>query len=189
MRRAIRLVVFGRQGAGKGTQCIRLAEHFGVPHISTGEILRAAVEEGTGFGLKAKAYMDAGELLPDDVISGVVDERLRKDDTRQGFLLDGFPRTVAQAEALIDMVGEEGVDLAIDIDVPIPVVTQRMKLRGRDDDTDEAIRVRLETYEIETRPVLDFFDDLDKLAVVDGDGTEEEVFERIVDSIGRHAAA
>src|SRR3954468_6712076 len=97
------MVLLGRQGAGKGTQCVRLARHYVVPHISTGDILRTAVREGTEFGRKAKEYMDAGELLPDDIMIGLVDERLDRDDTRsRGFILDGFPRTVAQGEALLE---------------------------------------------------------------------------------------
>src|SRR5215213_6158182 len=104
-----RLVLLGRQGAGKGTQCARLSRHYVVPHISTGEMLRTAVKEGTAFGRKAKEYMDAGELLPDDVMIGVVEERLDKDDTKKrGFILDGFPRTVTQAEALAELTQPTG---------------------------------------------------------------------------------
>src|SRR5919205_3196151 len=105
-----RLVMLGRQGAGKGTQCARLSRHYVVPHISTGEMLRTAVKEGTEFGRKAKEYMDAGELLPDDIMVGIVDERLDRDDTRnRGFILDGFPRTVAQAAALMDITSPRGI--------------------------------------------------------------------------------
>ena len=107
-----RLVLLGRQGAGKGTQCVRLSRHYVVPHISTGDMLRLAVREGTEFGKKAKEYMDAGDLLPDDVIVGIVDERLSLDDTRaRGFILDGFPRTVKQAEALDAMLAEKAMPL------------------------------------------------------------------------------
>src|SRR5215216_7503630 len=106
-----RLVLLGRQGAGKGTQCVRLSRHYVVPHISTGDMLRSAVKEGTEFGLKAKAIMDRGELVSDDIMGGVVGERLEGDDTRNGYILDGFPRTVPQAELLADITREQPLDL------------------------------------------------------------------------------
>jgi adenylate kinase len=125
-----RLVLLGRQGAGKGTQCTRLSRHYVVPHISTGDILRAAVREGTEFGKKAKELMDAGELLPDDVIVGIIDERLDRDDTRtRGFILDGFPRTTTQAEELLRITAPRGIDLAVNLDVPREIVLQRLASR------------------------------------------------------------
>jgi adenylate kinase len=127
-----RLVLLGRQGAGKGTQCVRLARHYVVPHISTGDMLRMAVKEGTDFGRKAKEYMDAGELLPDDVIVGIVSERLaRKDTSNRGYVLDGFPRTVGQAEALADITSSatQPLDLVIDLDVDEDVVIERISKR------------------------------------------------------------
>lgn len=125
-----RLVMLGRQGAGKGTQCIRLSRHFIVPHISTGDMLRAAVKEGTEFGRKAQEYMQAGELLPDDIIIGVVEERLLKDDTRnRGYILDGFPRTRSQAESLAEITAEQPLDLVIDLHVPTDVVLGRLASR------------------------------------------------------------
>ncbi len=125
-----RLVMLGRQGAGKGTQCTRLSRHFVVPHISTGDMLRAAVKEGTAFGQKAQEYMSAGELLPDDVIIGIVEERLLKDDTRnRGYILDGFPRTEEQAESLAEITSEQPLDMVIDLDVPTGVVLERLASR------------------------------------------------------------
>lgn len=125
-----RLVLLGRQGAGKGTQCTRLSRHYVVPHISTGDILRAAVREGTEFGKKAKELMDAGELLPDDVIVGIVDERLDRDDTRgRGFILDGFPRTTHQAEELLRITAPRGIDAAVNLEVPRDVVLERLASR------------------------------------------------------------
>jgi adenylate kinase len=125
-----RLVLLGRQGAGKGTQCTRLSRHYVVPHISTGDILRAAVREGTEFGKKAKELMDAGELLPDDVIVGIIDERLDRDDTRaRGFILDGFPRTTTQAEELLRITAPRGIDLAVNLEVPRELVLQRLASR------------------------------------------------------------
>ncbi len=125
-----RLVLLGRQGAGKGTQCVRLSRHYVVPHISTGDMLRSAVKEGTEFGLKAKAIMDRGELVSDDIMGGVVRERLDSDDTRgRGYILDGFPRTVPQAALLEDITREEPLDLVIDLVVPIDVVRERLASR------------------------------------------------------------
>ncbi|HEV7886462.1 MAG TPA: adenylate kinase [Acidimicrobiales bacterium] len=126
----VRLVILGKQGAGKGTQCVRLARHYVVPHISTGDMFRAAVRMGTEFGMRAKEFMDAGELIPDDVVVGVVLERLDQDDTKnRGFILDGFPRTSNQAEKLSAILGEHDVDLAIDIEVPREIVLQRLASR------------------------------------------------------------
>ncbi|HZQ28272.1 MAG TPA: adenylate kinase [Acidimicrobiales bacterium] len=123
----VRLVILGKQGAGKGTQCVRLARHYVVPHISTGDMFRAAVRMGTEFGLRAKEFMDAGELIPDEVVVGVVRERLDQDDTKnRGFILDGFPRTTFQAEELSKILAPYDVDLAIDIEVPMEVVLKRL---------------------------------------------------------------
>lgn len=209
MGRSVRLIIFGRQGAGKGTQATRLSEHYRVPHVSTGDMLRAAVKEGTAFGLKAKGYMDAGQLLPDDVIVGIVEERLTKPDAEGGFLLDGFPRTVGQAQSLMAATAPGGIDLSVNLEVPESVVIERLSSRRvcdqcgaiystaepptkpwvcdacggsvvqRDDDTEDAIRTRLTTYQRETAPLIAWFDDLGKLATVDGIGTTDEVFERI----------
>lgn len=125
-----RLVMLGRQGAGKGTQCTRLSRHFVVPHISTGDMLRAAVKEGTEFGRKAQEYMSAGDLLPDDIIIGIVEERLLKDDTRnRGFILDGFPRTEEQAESLAEITSDQPLNMVIDLDVPTDIVLERLASR------------------------------------------------------------
>ena len=180
----VRLVLLGRQGAGKGTQAVRLAEHYNAPHVSTGDMLRAAVAEGTEFGRKAKEIMDRGDLVPDDVIVGVVEERLDKDDVRAaGFLLDGFPRTVAQAEALAELTESDGLHAVVNIDVPLDEVRARMKARGRDDDTDEAIDRRLELYEQETAPLIAFYEQRGLMVNVDGFGTMDEVFARLVAAI------
>lgn len=180
MASPVRLVVLGRQGAGKGTQCARLAQHYGALHISTGDMLRAAVAEGTEFGRKANEYMSAGDLVPDDVMLGVVTDRLAKPDAvEHGFLLDGYPRNVSQAEALDGMVGADGIDRVIDIDVPLEVVLERIKGRARSDDNEEAVRRRLELYETQTRPLTAFYEARGKMATVDGVGSEDEVFERL----------
>lgn len=212
-----RLIVLGRQGAGKGTQCVRLSRHYVVPHISTGDMLRAAVREGTEFGRKAKEFMDAGDLLPDDVIVGIIDERLEKDDTRtRGFILDGFPRTVAQADSLLQITQPRGIDLAVNLEVAVDVVLSRLAARRvctdcganysvdepprypwtcdicggdvvqRDDDTEDAIKRRLDLYERETAPLIAWFSERDLLLQVDGLGDPDEVTARLIRVIDRH---
>ncbi len=179
--RPVRLVILGRQGSGKGTQSEMLVEHYGTVHISTGDMLRAAVEAGSELGRRAKEIMDAGDLVPDEVMVGIVEERLAQPDVvEHGFLLDGFPRTPAQADALEEIIADHPLDAAVNIDVPVAEVTRRMIDRGRDDDTPDGIARRLELYEQETAPLLEWFAARDLLRVVDGLGTEPEVFERVV---------
>jgi adenylate kinase len=179
----MRLIVFGRQGAGKGTQCVKLSDHLGIPHISTGDMLRAAVEEGTEIGRTAETYLKGGHLVPDDVMAEVVAERLAKKDAQQGFLLDGFPRTLPQAEALLAIL-DGSVDVVVNLDVPVPVVRQRMIERNRDDDTPEAIDTRLAAYEADTVPVMELFERRGELIVVDGEGEIDEIFARLTAALG-----
>ncbi len=209
-----RLVLLGRQGAGKGTQCVRLSRHYVIPHISTGDMLRQAVRTGTEFGLKAKAIMDAGDLVPDDIMGGIVRERLDSDDTRgRGYILDGFPRTVPQAELLHEITQDEPLDLVIDLVVPTDVVLERLAARRvcsdcganysvdkppkyqwvcdncggdvvqRADDTPEAIQKRLDLYERETAPLIAWYADRKLLAEVDGLGPPDEVTARLIAAI------
>jgi adenylate kinase len=180
----LRLVILGRQGSGKGTQSARLVAHYGLIHVSTGDMLRAAVREGSDVGRRAKAVMDAGDLVSDEIMNAVVAERLTKPDIqRHGVLLDGFPRTPAQADVLEQIVGPGGLDGAINLDVAVDVVRARMLGRGRPDDTPEAIERRLALYERETAPLLDWFEERGLLVVIDGVGPEEDVFHRIVEAI------
>lgn len=175
------VVILGRQGSGKGTQSAYIVEQFGLVHVSTGDMLRAAVAEQTELGLRAGQLMDAGELVPDDVMCGIVADRLAKDDVvSHGVLLDGFPRTTPQADALSEITADRGgIDVALNLEVPVDEVTARMLDRGRSDDTAEAIRRRLDLYEEQTAPLLEWFSQRDLLRVVDGLGTTDEVFDRI----------
>jgi adenylate kinase len=208
---AVKLVLFGRQGAGKGTQSAVLSKHYGAPHISTGDMLREAVTEGTEFGLKAQTFLDSGALLPDEVMLGVISERLAHDDVQaEGFLLDGYPRTVGQAEALL---GITAVDLAINIEVPRDVVLERLSSRRvckdcgaiystaeppsspwtcdvcggevvqRADDTPEAISRRLEAYDRDTVPAIEVFAARGLLVSIDGLGRPDDVTGRLIEAI------
>ena len=214
MRPGARLVVLGRQGAGKGTQCLRLSRHYVVPHISTGDMLRAAVKAETELGKQAGALMAEGALVPDSLMVGIVRERLNEDDTTQrGYILDGFPRTVAQAEQLADITAEQPLDVVVDLDVPEEVVLQRLASRRvcvdcgtnysldeppkygwtcdncggeviqREDDTPEAIQKRLDAYERETSPLVKWYSDRGLLEVVDGLGEPDEVTARLIAAI------
>ena len=209
-----RLVVLGKQGAGKGTQAVRISRHYAVPHISTGDMFRASVRSGSEFGAKARKYMDSGDLVPDDVVIGLVRERLSQDDARlRGFVLDGFPRTVHQAEALDEMLAPSGVELVVDLEVPTDVVLKRLASRRvcvecgtnysverppehpekcdicggqvvqREDDTESAIRRRLELYEEQTAPLIAWYLAKDKLVTVDGVGEHDRVTTRLIRAI------
>jgi adenylate kinase len=179
---AVHLVILGRQGSGKGTQAARLVEAYSPIHVSTGDMLRTAVAAGTELGREAGALMDAGDLVGDDLINGIVAERLSQPDVAEhGFLLDGYPRTPDQAAAMEGFLSEAGTTLdgAVNLDVSVDEVTARMVARGRVDDTEEAIRRRLDLYESETAPLLAWFADHGLLDVVDGMGDEDVVFGRL----------
>ncbi|MDA8313270.1 MAG: adenylate kinase [Actinomycetota bacterium] len=210
----VRLVVLGKQGAGKGTQCVRLSHHYVVPHVSTGDMLRREVKAQTVFGLRAKKLMDDGELIPDELIMEMVASRLTERDARaRGFILDGCPRTTAQADELDEILAPDRLDLVVDLEVPTAVVLQRLASRRvcvdcgtnyslssppsvnwtcdvcggevvqREDDTEDAIRRRLELYERATAPLLERYERCGLLARVDGTGPADEVTRRCVDAI------
>ncbi len=181
----MRIVLLGAPGSGKGTQAALLKEHYSIPHISTGDLLRQAVADATPLGLKAKEIMDRGELVPDDVMLNLIRERLGRDDVAGGFILDGYPRNLAQAEALTVVLTEIGqpVEEAVLIEVNPEMVVQRIAQRaaqeGRSDDTEEVVRNRLRIYEEQTAPVAGFYADAGLLTRILGEGSIEEVLERI----------
>jgi adenylate kinase len=214
MSRGPRLVLLGKQGAGKGTQAARFAERYGIAHVATGDLFRAAAAAGTPAGREAEQYMNRGDLVPDELTLRIVDERFAEDGLAdQGFVLDGFPRTLPQAEKLEDVLDGRPVDVVINLDVPTEIVLDRIAGRRicekcgttyhvsapptqnwtcdvcggqvvqREDDTEDAVMRRLELYEKETVPIIDFYRKLGKLVVVDGTGTGDEVFERLVQQV------
>lgn len=179
----MRLVLVGPPGAGKGTQAEVLSQQLGIPHISTGELFRTNVGEQTPIGLKAKQYLDAGELVPDSVTNEMVRERLDADDVKQGFLLDGFPRNVAQAGVLHGILGDLGVklDAVVEFDVAEDVVVERLLARGRADDTEDVIRRRQQIYREETAPLLDYY--RGQVITIDAVGSVEEISERALKAL------
>lgn len=213
MPSGVRLVILGKQGAGKGTQCARLAVHYGVPHVSTGDMFRAAARDGSDLGQRLDKFLRAGELIPDDLVMDVVADRVAQADAATGFVLDGFPRTAAQAEGLDGLLYPHRLDLCLDLEVDTDVVLARLSQRRvctacgasystqrppesnwtcdacggpvvqREDDTEAAIWRRLELYERETAPLVAWYLARDKLVMVDGTGSPDTVTARLVRAI------
>jgi adenylate kinase len=210
----VRLVLLGKPGAGKGTQAALLSAHYGVEHLSTGDVFRAAVAQGTPTGLEVKHFLDTGELVPDEIVIRVVDEHFAAGGPLEdGFILDGFPRTLVQAEELEQVLDGHPLDVVLDIEVPTETILHRIAGRRvcvncgatyhvthpptvdwtcdvcggevvqRDDDTEAAVSNRLEVYERQTVPIIDFYKKLGKLVVVDGAGEGSEVQERLIKEI------
>ncbi len=206
----MKVILLGAPGAGKGTQAVRLAKRYNIPHISTGDIFRSNIKERTPIGIVAKSYIDKGQLVPDEVTIQIVKERLEKDDCKNGYLLDGFPRTVSQAEALD---GFSEIDSVVNIDVPLNKLMRRItgrrvcgkcgesyhidyldgstscrkcdgELIQRADDNEETVGKRLEVYEKQTAPLIDHYKSKGKLIDVDGDGDIDSVFAAIVERLG-----
>lgn len=206
----MKVILLGAPGAGKGTQAVRLAERYNIPHISTGDIFRSNIKERTPIGIVAKSYIDKGQLVPDEVTIQIVKERLEKDDCKNGYLLDGFPRTVSQAKALD---GFSEIDSVVNIDVPLNKLMRRItgrrvcgkcgesyhidyldgstscrkcdgELIQRADDNEETVGKRLEVYEKQTAPLIDHYKSKGKLIDVDGDGDIDSVFAAIVERLG-----
>ncbi len=198
------IILLGAPGAGKGTQAALIAKEYNVPHISTGDILRRNIKEGTPLGLKAKSFIDAGALVPDEVVIGLVEDRLQQDDCKSGYILDGFPRTILQAEAL-DKVAN--IDMAIDINVPFEMIVERLggrrvcvcgetyhistldgsnvckrcgkELFIRDDDKPETVKNRLRVYQDQTAPLIDYYNAQGKLVNIDAVGSIQDIFEDV----------
>ncbi len=206
----MKVILLGAPGAGKGTQAVRLAKRYNIPHISTGDIFRSNIKERTPIGIVAKSYIDKGQLVPDEVTIQIVKERLEKDDCKNGYLLDGFPRTVSQAEALD---GFFEIDSVVNIDVPLNKLMRRItgrrvcgkcgesyhidyldgstscrkcdgELIQRADDNEETVGKRLEVYEKQTAPLIDHYKSKGKLIDIDGDGDIDSVFAAIVERLG-----
>jgi adenylate kinase len=172
-----KLIFLGPPGAGKGTQAVVLADLLGIPHISTGDILRKAIADHTPLGQKAQGYVDRGDLVPDDLILDLIRERLNQEDTKKGWILDGFPRNVAQASFLDALLRElqQNPDQVVNFDVPDEVLVARMLGRGRKDDNEETIRHRLRVYREQTAPVIDYYHQGERLTTINGDLPAEEV--------------
>ena len=190
----MRLVLLGAPGSGKGTQAARLKEHLRVPHISTGDLLRAEVAAGSPLGLQAKEVMARGELVSDDILLGMLKDRFSREDTRAGFILDGYPRNLAQAAALDELLESLGqkfdaaVQLTVDNEQIVERLAGRAKAEGRADDNPESVRKRLQVYDEQTAPVIEFYRQHGQLSVVDGVGPLDEVFERILQAVARDRA-
>ncbi|MDH2413526.1 adenylate kinase [Nocardioides sp. CER19] len=185
----MRLIIMGPPGAGKGTQARFIADHFGIPAISTGDIFRANVSEGTPLGVEAKRYMDAGEYVPDEITNRMVRNRIDEPDAAHGFLLDGYPRTVAQVEELDGMINFTGhqldavLCLVVDKDEVVKRLLQRAQTEGRADDTEDVIRRRQEVYLEQTSPLIEVYKERGLLVEVDGLGDVDEVTKRIFDAL------
>jgi adenylate kinase len=181
----VRVVLLGPPGAGKGTQAEKLAEKLGIPQISTGVLFRRNIENGTKLGLRAKCYLDAGDLVPSDLTNQLVDDRLNDSDAANGFILDGYPRSLEQAKALHEMLGRRGTDIdaVLEFRVSQEELFQRLKGRGRADDTDEVVLNRMEIYRDQTAPLLEYY--RGELKTVDAVGTVDEVFARALQALGK----
>ncbi len=181
----MRIVLLGPPGAGKGTQATKLATDLGVPQISTGDLFRHNISSGTTLGLEAKKYLDAGDLVPASLTNALVDDRLNDADVAGGFILDGFPRSVEQAEALHDMLERRNLklDAVLEFRVPEDELVERLKGRGRADDTEDVIRNRMKVYRAETAPLLDYYHD--ELKTVDAVGELDVVFARALHALDR----
>ena len=185
----MRLVLLGPPGSGKGTQAARLKEYLQVPHISTGDLLRAEVAAGSPLGVQAKEVMARGDFVSDEVLLGMLEARLARADTANGFILDGYPRNLAQAAALGDLLHKIGqpMDYGVQLEVPTELLVERIAGRaaaeGRSDDTPEVVRKRLQKYNNDTAPVIDYYRQHGQLTVVNGVGSLDEVFSRLIEAL------
>jgi len=190
----MRIVLLGPPGSGKGTQATMLVEQLGLPHISTGALLRNAANRGTELGLQAKAITDKGELVPDDIMSDMIEERLSRDDVAKGFILDGYPRNTAQARSLtvmlerLNMPADEAIHIDIDPETVIKRIAKRAKEEGRTDDAVETVKNRMRVYAEQTAPVADYYEERGLLTRVLGNGPKEEILQRILSVLNTRTA-
>ncbi len=185
----MRIVLLGPPGSGKGTQATLLKERLGVPHISTGDLLRSAVADRTPLGLKAKEAMDAGNLVSDDLVLGLIEERMGLQDVKAGYILDGYPRNLAQAHALDDVLGrlalpvQKALSLIVDEEQIVQRLAKRAQEEGRSDDTEEVVRNRLMVYREQTAPVAGYYQSHGLLVEVDGIGTVQQINQRLMEAL------
>ena len=181
--RAVKLLFVGPPGAGKGTQADRVAERLGIPHISTGDMFRHHVSHGTDLGLRVDAILEAGDYVPDEITVAMLKERIDQPDAAEGFILDGFPRTAPQVEALDGLIGEEGLDTVVVFEVDVDELTSRLLARGRADDTEETIRNRFDIYMSQTAPLLHIYEARGIVRRINGLGEIDEITDRILKSL------
>lgn len=182
----MRVVLLGPPGAGKGTQAVKLSEKLGIPQISTGDLFRENISQGTPLGVEAKRYLDAGDLVPSELTNSLVEDRIEEDDADAGFILDGYPRSVEQAKALDEMLKNHNtkLDAVLEFAVSEDELFTRLKARGRADDTEDVIRNRMQVYRDETQPLLDYYR-TNNLKTVDAVGGLDEVFQRALQALGK----
>ncbi|MGO4442427.1 adenylate kinase [Mycobacterium sp. 2YAF39] len=182
----MRVVLLGPPGAGKGTQAQKLSEKLGIPQISTGDLFRKNISEGTELGVEAKRYLDAGDLVPSTLTNALVEDRIEQEDAASGFILDGYPRSVEQAKALDEMLKNHStkLDAVLEFAVSADELFKRLKARGRADDTEDVIRNRMQVYRDETEPLLEYYSH-NNLKSVDAVGALDEVFARALQALGR----
>jgi adenylate kinase len=183
----MRIILFGPPGAGKGTQAKKLQEKYDIPHLSTGHIFRTAIKNETELGKKVKSILDSGDLVPDETVVDLVREELEKEPYKDGYILDGFPRTVTQAKAYDELLEENGEELTafVVLEVPEEELIKRILSRGegRSDDTEEGVKNRLAVYHNETAPVREYYEQKDKVEAIDGVGSIDDIFHRITEAL------